>query len=67
MFFGIPKDADTKSLSEILRSANLIQHVQRGTHRQDHILYLVITREGDNLVSGMSACEVSLACHVKYY
>ena len=40
------EDRDTKFLPKILRSANLIQH--------DHILDLVITREGGNLVRGVS-------------
>ena len=41
-------------LSEILRAANFIQHVQRCHHKQSHILDLVITREGDDLVRGVS-------------
>ena len=48
------EDTDIKCLSEILRSANLIQHVQRRTQRQGHILDIVIIREGDDLVLGVS-------------
>ena len=39
------KDTDTECLSEILGSANLIQHVKKRNHRQGHILDLVITHE----------------------
>ena len=48
--------------SEILRSANLIQHVQSRTHRQGHILDLINTREGDDLVRGESVSSM-LADH----
>ena len=51
-------DTDTRCPFEILRSTNLIQHVQRRTHRQGHILDLVITREGDDLVIGVSVSSM---------
>ena len=34
------KNADTKQLADILRSANLRQHFQERTHRHGHILHL---------------------------
>jgi hypothetical protein len=47
-------NADTKHLSDILRSASLTQHVQERTHKHGHILDLVITRDVGNLVKGVS-------------
>ena len=48
------RNADTKQLADIPRSANLRQHVQERTHRQGHILDLVIFRDDDNLTSMLS-------------
>ena len=45
MFIGIPRRTQ----------------IQRHTHRQVHILDLVITRECDDLVRGVSASSVSLS------
>ena len=48
------RNADTKQLADIFRSANLGQHVQERTHRYRHILHLVISRDYDNLINGVS-------------
>jgi len=47
------RNADTKQLADILRSANLRQHVQERTHRHGHILDLVISRDDDNLIKAV--------------
>ena len=49
-------NADTKHLSDILRSASLTQHVQERTHKHGHILDLVITQDVGSLVKGVSVC-----------
>ena len=38
--------------------ANLRQHVQERTHRHGHILDLVISRDDDNLVKGVSVSSM---------
>ena len=48
------RNADTKQLADILRSANLRQHVKERIHRHSHILDLAISRDGDNLIKGVS-------------
>jgi len=52
------RNADTKELVDILRSANLRQHVQERTHRHGHILDLVISRDDDNLIKGVSVSSM---------
>ncbi|KAK2169189.1 hypothetical protein LSH36_12g34021 [Paralvinella palmiformis] len=52
------RNADTKQLVDILRSANLRQHVQERTHRHGHILDLVISRDDDNLIKGVSVSSM---------
>jgi len=52
------RNADTKELVDILRSANLRQHVQERTHRHGHILDLVISCDDDNLIKGVSASSM---------
>ncbi|KAK2138836.1 hypothetical protein LSH36_2340g00003, partial [Paralvinella palmiformis] len=52
------RNADTKQLADIRRSANLRQHVQERTHRQGHILDLVISRDDDNLIKGVSVSSM---------
>ena len=47
------KNADTKQLADILRSANLRQHIEERTHRHGHILDLVISRDKGVSVSYM--------------
>ena len=47
-------NADTKQLADILRSANLRQHVQKIIRRHGHILDLVISGDDDNLIKGVS-------------
>jgi len=51
--WGCQRNADTKHLADILRSANLRQHVQETTHRHCHILDLVISHDDDNLINGV--------------
>ena len=63
------EDTDTKCLSEILRSANLTQHAQKGTHRQSHIVDF-ITGEGDHLVRlclYISCCLITFFSTVKFF
>jgi len=48
------KNAGTKQRADILRSANLRQHVQERTHRHGHILDLVISCDDDNLIKRVS-------------
>jgi len=52
------RNADTKKMADILRSANLRQHVQERTHRHGHILDLVISRDDDNLIRGVSVSSM---------
>jgi len=47
------RNADTKQLADILRSAYLRQHVQERTHINRHILDIVISRDDDNLIKGV--------------
>ena len=49
------RNADTKQLADIHISANLRQHVQERTHKHGHILHLVISRDYDNLIKGVSS------------
>jgi len=53
MHWDCQRNTDTKQLADILRSANLRQHVQERTHRHGHILYLVISRDDDILINGV--------------
>jgi len=39
------RNAHTKQLADILRSANLRQHVEERTNRHGHILHLVNSRD----------------------
>ncbi|KAK2151927.1 hypothetical protein LSH36_345g00012 [Paralvinella palmiformis] len=52
------RNADTKQLADILRSANLRQHVQERTHRHGHILDLAISRDEVNLIKAVSASSM---------
>ena len=47
---------ETKELSNLLSSYNLLQHVNESTHRDGHIIDFVISREEDDLVR---KCTVS--------
>ena len=58
MHWDCQRDADTKQLADILRSANLRQHVQERTHRHGLILDLVISRDGDILIKGVSVSSM---------
>ena len=58
------QDTDTKCLSEIFRSANLIQHVQRRTHKQDHILDLLVTLLGGGLY--VPRCQITSSSTLKF-
>ena len=67
--WNFQEDTDIQCLSEKFRSVNLFQHVPRRILKHGHILGLVIiTREGDDLVRGVSVSsmlvntEVSLEC-----
>ena len=48
------RNADTKQLADVLRSANLRQHVKERTHRHGHILDIAISRDDDNLIKCVS-------------
>ena len=45
------RNAVTKQLADILRSANLRQHAKERTHILGHILDLVISRDDDNFIN----------------
>ena len=47
-------NADTKHLSEVLRSASLTHNIQECTNKHGHILDLVITGDVGNLFKGVS-------------
>jgi exonuclease III len=49
-------DTETAKLSNLLKAFNLSQHVREQTHQAGHIIDLVISRDGDNLVS---SCDVN--------
>lgn len=51
--WDVPSNPDTRHLSDILRSANLTQHVNERTQIHGHILDLVISRETDDLVKNV--------------
>jgi len=48
------RNTDIKQLADILRSANLRQHVQERTHIHGHILDIVISCNDENLIKGVS-------------
>ena len=52
------RNPGSKQLADILKSANLGQHVQERTHRHRHILDLVISRDDDNLIKGVSVSSM---------
>ena len=56
--FNIHWESDTKQLADILKSANPQQHVQERTLRHGHILDLVISRDNDNLINGVSVSSI---------
>jgi len=59
------RNANTKQLANFLRSTNVRQHVQERTHRHGHILDLVISRDYDNLIKGVSVSSMlSDYCHI---
>ena len=49
---------ETRLRFQILRSANLRQQVQERTERHGHMLDLVISRDDDNLVKGVSVSSM---------
>jgi len=51
------RDGDMKQLDDILRPANLRQHVQERTHRYAHIVD-VISRDYDYLIKGVSVSSM---------
>ena len=46
-----PNDCDARRFLQVLESFDLIQHVSEATHRNGHILDLIITRAHEKLVS----------------
>ena len=54
--YDIPEKSDFKRFSTILDSVGMVQHVTEPTHRSNHILDLVITRQEDAIVN--SAIEL---------
>lgn len=54
-----PNESDVKSFSGILESAALIQLVNEPTHKHNHILYLIITSEGNNCVGDVVVYPLS--------
>ena len=52
------RNADTKQLADILRSANFTQYVHERKHRYGRILDLVISHDDDNLTKGVSVSSM---------
>ena len=51
-------DADTKTMADILKSANILQDVQRNIHTHRHILDIPIFHEDHNLIDDVSTFSV---------
>ncbi len=58
-----PGNADVKQFSSILDSMGLQQHVSSMTHRQGHILDLVITREQDCPLESVCVQQAPISDH----
>ena len=57
----------TKRLVDLLDSTNLVQHVSEPTHRDGHIIDLVVTRQDDSIVQATSVLSMlsdHMAIHV---
>ena len=48
-----PTETETKHLVELLHSANMVQHVKDRTHISGHIIDLVVTREGHDILGNV--------------
>ena len=48
--YDVPEKSDVKRFSTILASVGMIQHVTEPTHRSNHILDFVITRQEDSIM-----------------
>jgi len=58
VYWDCQRNADNKQLADIFRSANLRQQNLERTHRHGHISDLVISRDYDNLIKGVSVSSM---------
>ena len=58
-----PNDYQAKRFTDLLRSFDLKQHVNRITHKDGHTLDLVITRSDDSLIRKLSIRDPAISDH----